>query len=253
MIDVKKNAQETYNKRMEEMYKNIKEKRDKQKEQKRRLIKLTESTSLKPEPDTINKSPRDILLKEYESLKKQFYKIDTDETLKKYYILSKAHKLGKKIYGAHYSIAAMAVHFDIPYETCRRIMSLERASKKIWKKINSGELSAFKAAQICLTINKDMREEIVDTVVKDNLSTYQIKRIDLPNKGKIKKERLKISVEKGFSRQDSAYRSISDTIERMNILLESKKENFPENKIPELILKLKKLSNHIEDKIKEWK
>jgi hypothetical protein len=131
-------------------------------------------------------------------------------------------------------------------------MSLSRASEKIWKLINDGKLSAFKAAQICLTINKSMRDEIVDTVIKDDLSTYQIKRMDLPNKGLIKKERLKVSVEKGYSRQDAAYRSVRDTVERMESILELKKEHFSPGKMPEIIMMLTRLRDLIDEKTKEW-
>lgn len=229
----KKLAQETYNQRMDEMH------------------NQNSSNIIKIKSNVTSKLNRQFLLDEYELLKNKYNTIDTDETLKKYRILSKAYKIGKKIYGIHYSISAMAIHFDIPYETCRRIMSLERANKKMWSLIKEGKLSAFKAAQICLTINENVRDKIVDAVVKDNLSTYQIKRLDRPNKGQVNEERLKISIERGFSTQDAAYRSIRDTVKRMNHLLDLKKENFSERRLPEIITMLEELKYLIDTKIKE--
>jgi hypothetical protein len=192
------------------------------------------------------------LIEQYSKLKKEYQKIDDDETLKKYEILSKANKLGKKIYGVHYSIAAMAIHFDIPYTTCKRIMSLERANERTWKLIYSKKISAFKVAQICLTKNYTKQDNIVDAVIKDNLSTYQIKRLDVQNKNKFKEERLNMVLERGFSRQDVAYKSLIETITRLNKLLDTNKTAFPTKKIPDIIESLEDLKDKIEHKIHEW-
>lgn len=192
------------------------------------------------------------LIKQYEKLKKEFQRIDHDETLKKYEVLSKAHKLGKKIYGAHYSIAAMSIHFEIPYTTCKRIMSLERANENTWKQIHSGKLSAFKAAQICLTKNHDKQDDIVKAVIRDNLSTYQIKKLDVKDKQEFKEQRLNMAMQKGFARESTAYNSLMETIIRLEKLLDIEKDKLPNKKMSEIIEALENLKDKIEHKVDEW-
>ena len=114
---------------------------------------------------------------EFKELKIQFFKIDTDETIKKWNVLSKAYKLGKKMYGNGYNTFRLSEDFDIPYTTAKRILSLDRATKKSWDLINKGKISAFRVAQICMTKNHKYQDEIVKTVIKDNLSTSQVKKL----------------------------------------------------------------------------
>lgn len=187
------------------------------------------------------------LQKEYEELKLKYFKTDTDETLKKYYILSKAYELGKKLYGQQFSKNILALHFDIGLTTVKRILSLNNANERTWKFIKDGKISASRVTMILLRWDSLRQDEIIDIVLKDNLTTYQIKK--LPIKGDIKKEKLKIAVEQGFARQSVAFKSFKDTVTRLNKLLELEEDTFPPKKIPEIIEMLDELKINIERKL----
>ena len=114
--------------------------------------------------------------KEFERLKQAFFRTDTDETIAKYKILQRAYELGKKIHKT-YSVQQLSIDFDVPYTTTKRVLSLERANERTWELINNGKITAFKVAQICMAINKTYQDEVVKMVIKDNLSTYDIKQL----------------------------------------------------------------------------
>jgi len=192
------------------------------------------------------------IIKEFEKLKKQFFKVDTDETIKKWEILSKAYKLGKQIHGNGYSVFRLSDDFDIPYTTVKRVLSLNRATKKTWDLINKGEISAFKVAQICMTKNKKYQDEIVKMVIKDKLSTVQVKDLRIDKRGDIKEARLNAALEKGFSRKDVAYRSLKSTLDRLNKLLNMKMEELPESKIVKLIDIMENVKEKLQNKINEF-
>jgi hypothetical protein len=189
--------------------------------------------------------------KEFEELKKQFYEIDTDETLKKWKILSKAYELGKKMHGSTYSIFKLSKDFKFPYTTTKRILSLNRATKQTWDLINEGKITAFRAAQICMTKNHDYQDETVEMVIKEKLSTVQIKKLRIDNRGDIKEARLTTALENGFARKDTAYKSLNDTLYRLNRLLNIKKDDLPQIKIDELIVLMKNTKKRLSNKINE--
>jgi hypothetical protein len=191
-------------------------------------------------------------IKEFKRLKRQFFEIDTDETLKKWKILSKAYELGKKMHGSEYSIFKLSEDFDFPYTTAKRILSLNHATKQSWDLINQGKISAFRVAQICMTKNHKYQDEVVKMVIKDNLSTNQVKKLRIDSRGDIKEARLTTALEKGFSRKDVAYRSLKDTLHRLNRLLTIEKEELPESKRIELVGLMKSVKELLEKKIDEF-
>ena len=190
---------------------------------------------------------------EFESLKKEFFKVDTDETLKKWKILSKAYELGKQINKGNYSVLKLSEDFEIPYTTTKRILSLNNATEKTWDMIKQGKISSFRVAQICMTKNKKYQDKVVDLVIKDKLSTTQVKKLRIDNRGDIKQARLKAALEKGFARKSTAYKSLEETLNRVNNLLSIKKEDLPESKINEMITLLITTQNNIALKIIEFK
>lgn len=97
------------------------------------------------------------LIIQFKKLKEQLDSLNHFDTLKKYRILSKMFKLGKKMYGVRYSIRKLAIEADMPYTTVKRIMSLEKANKNTWKLINERKISAFKAAYILYTKNTKLQ------------------------------------------------------------------------------------------------
>lgn len=193
----------------------------------------------------LDEAERERLKKKYELLKKQISKMNDDETLRKYEILSEAYSIGKKMYGQHYSYSTLAIDFETPYTTVKRVTSLDRATPKTWKLIKSGELSAFKAAQICATKDRTFQDEIVKIVIDNKLSTYQIKKLNIQKQEDLKKERLKIAVDKGFARADTAWISFRNTLDRMDILLLMDVETIPEFHRINLIKRLKSLESRI--------
>lgn len=182
----------------------------------------------------------------YNKLKIEYSKVLHNETLKKYYILSKAYKIGIKIYGIKYSQSRLSKDFDIPDTTIRRILSLRRANKQTWKLIRSGKLSSFKATQILLTKNNNLQDEIVKAIINDNLSTYEIKKYNkIDSLHELKKMRLNNALERGFARKSTAYVSFIHYINQLSKMLDLNKEDLPESYMPNLIIKLKKLNEKI--------
>ena len=186
------------------------------------------------------------LLKAYNKLKLDLDKDRHSETLRKYKILSKAYKLGIQIYGKNsFSVMKLALDFDIPYTTCKRILSLNKANNKTWKLINEGKITSFKVAQVLLKKNHFYQDEAIKLVIDENLSTYQIYSLKIGSLDDIKKERLRISVENGFARASIAYYSFNHTLERLEQLLILDKKFLPKDKIPLLNKKLIKISKQM--------
>ena len=187
------------------------------------------------------------LLKAYNKLKLDLDKERHSETLRKYKILSKAYKLGIQIYGKNsFSIMKLALDFDFPYTTCKRILSLDRANKKTWKLINENKISSFKVAQILLKKHHYHQNEAIKLVIDENLSTYQIYSLKTNSLDNIKKERLRISIENGFARASTCYSSFNHTLERLEQLLILDKKFLPKDKIPLLNKKLVKIIKKME-------
>jgi len=187
------------------------------------------------------------LLKAYNKLKLDLDKDRHSETLRKYKILSKAYKLGVQIYGKNsFSIMKLALDFDIPYTTCKRILSLDRANKKTWELINENKISSFKVAQILLKKHHYHQNEAIKLVIDENLSTYQIYSLKIDSLDNIKKERLRISIENGFARASTCYYSFNHTLERLEQLLILDKKFLPKDKIPLLNKKLVKIIKKME-------
>lgn len=187
-----------------------------------------------------------------ERLKDKYFnsKIKLDElrdnmTLKKWKILSEAYKTGKKIWGRNFTIEKLAMDMDIPMTTTLRCLSLDRANQKQWDLVNEGKLSAFKLAMICQSKNITYQDEIAEMVVKDNLSTYQLKSLRVKNLKDVNKERHRLAVEKGYSRRDSAYSNFEKWIGRGKLFLMMDRKHLPENKIDDVETRLKELNKNI--------
>lgn len=188
------------------------------------------------------------LLVAYNKLKAQMDSQRNSETLKKFYILKKAYSLGIKIYGRnHFSIVRLALDFEIPITTVKRVLSLSKANKRTWKLIKSKKISSFKVAMALLKKDTTYQDEIVDLIIKDKLSTYQINSLNIRKLSDIKKERLRISIDNGFARASTAYLSLKSTLDRLEELLQLDLKYLPAKKFPELKMKLEKLNQDIEN------
>jgi len=255
--DMKKlsDSQKIWNKQLEERYKEDKQKIKKAKENEAKEVEVKKVKGI--EIKNIKKNEK-FKMKglnnkeiEFKKLKKQFFEIDTDETIKKWKILSRAYKLGKQMY-SNYSVLKLSKDFDIPYTTAKRVLSLDKANEKTWNLINNNKISAFKVAQICMTKNNKYQDEIVKVVIRNNLSTNLIKKLRIDKRGDIKEARLTAALEKGFSRKDVAYRSLKDTLLRLNALLTIKKEELPESKIIGLINLMESVKDKLQERINEF-
>ena len=85
--------QEKWNKQVEEDYR----KKNRKEINKKELIKEYQQAIEKKMQKNID--PKRSLVEEYKHLQKEYFKIDDDETIKKWKVLSKAYKVGKEIYG----------------------------------------------------------------------------------------------------------------------------------------------------------
>lgn len=185
----------------------------------------------------------------YNDLKKKLGSIEEQETLAKYRILSEAAKIGRKIYGGYFSIARLAIDFDIPVSTAKRVLSLEKASKYAWNMIESKKIGAHKVAQILMSIKKEKQDEIIKLAIKDNLSTYQIKKIRL-YKDDVKKLRLEAAISKGFARRWNEINAFIASITRLDSFLKLNTSEYPAEKKAEVQVKLTNLKNKIEEYLK---
>lgn len=231
---------EKWNRIVEEQYK-----RNKLLEKQKSKEELIELPMLEDKSTFKNKQ-----LKAYDKLKKNFNVVNDNETIAKWKILSKAYKLGKDIYGQHFTIVKLSYDFQIPYATAKRVLSLDRANKRTWELINSGEISAFKVAQICMNKSIKFQDQIVDIVIEQNLSTYQIRDLRIKEGGlDVKTVRLEKAVQQGFTRKETAFKSLKDTVKRMIRLLDIPADGFSDKKIPEIIKMLEELQFKTNKKI----
>jgi len=181
----------------------------------------------------------------YFAKKEQLNKLRDNATLENYKILSEAQKLGKQIWNSHFTLTKLAEDMDMPYTTVCRCMSLSRADKSAWKLVEEDKLSVFKLAMICSLKSKKYRDEIIKMVVKDNLSTYQIKTLTINNIGDINKERHRLVIENGYTRKSSAYSNFNNWIDRGKLFLTMDINKLPEDKVPVIKEELKELDNRI--------
>lgn len=179
--------------------------------------------------------------------KEEIDQIRSDETLAKWKVLSEAYKLGKKIWSTHFNVVRLAKDMELPLTTTKRCLSLDRATKFTWKMINEGKISAFKAAQVCQSKNFYFQDEIIKEVIKNNISTSKIKGLRAINSEEdMNVWRHKLAIQKGYSREDSAYRSFKMWIERGKLFLIMKKEAINEKKRKEIEKELRVLNNKIQ-------
>jgi hypothetical protein len=185
------------------------------------------------------------LQKQYLNLKQDYFKLRDSETLRKYRILAKAKKIGLKLFGRSYTIHQLSEDYEIPYTTVKRVLGLEKANKRTWELIKSKELSAFKAAMVLSTKDTLYQDEIIDMVLKRNLSTYQIKQIRVRDYKDLAKNDRKFAIAKGYSRDHEAYYKFLQAITRLNDFL-GLKPHYLTDKNKELVRKrLEKLQSEI--------
>lgn len=188
---------------------------------------------------------KELLKKQYTESREQLLKMRDNITLKRWKVLSKAYKIGKKIWGTKFTREQLAEDMDMKYTTTLRCLSLDRVNKRNWKLIDKGKISVFKVAQICQSKSITYQDEIVDLVIKENYSTYQITTLKVRSFGDINKEKHRLATENGYSRKESAYRNFNMWIDRGHLFLLMDKKHLPEKKHKEIMDKLKKINRDI--------
>lgn len=147
----------------------------------------------------MDKSEKELLIEElrrkYQKEKAKLDQIRSDATIEKWKILSKAYKLGKQIWGNHFSRQRLAFDMEIPLTTVLRCLALDKANKRTWKLIKDGKISAFKVAQVCQSKSYHYQDEVIDLVIEKNVSTYKIKGLKVNCLGDINKERHRLACE----------------------------------------------------------
>ncbi len=187
-----------------------------------------------------------------EQLKKQYFKskeqlsVMRDEiTLNRWKILSRANKIGKRIWRRRFTRRILSRDMDIPYTTTLRCLSLDKANKRTWGLIKNKKISVYKVAQICQSKCNTYQDDIVDLVIEENYSTYQITTLNIKNSGDISKERHRLACENGYSRKHSAYFNFNSWVDRGTLFLLMDKAHLPDDKIEDIENKLKRLSGQI--------
>lgn len=170
----------------------------------------------------------------YDDLKIQLETLNHNSTLEKYKILSEAYKIGKKINGSKYSYFRLSFDFEVPYTTVKRICSFDKANSRTWQLIKDKRITSFKAVQVLHQHGATYQDELIDMVIKNNLTTYDIRNLRCKTLKEVKEQRLTIAVEKGFARENTAYLSFKNTVDRLNILLSLKPSQFPKTKLASL-------------------
>jgi hypothetical protein len=193
----------------------------------------------------------DTLIIAYNKLKEQYDSMRHSETIKKYILLSKAQTIARKLYGRSYSVSRLSLDFEIPYTTVKRCLALERANKNTWRLIREGKITSFKVAQALSTKSRHFQDELIDLIIKKNLSTYEIRKVKIHDEKDIRIARQKIAINRGYSRESSAYYSFDRAIKRMSDFLTIDKSFLPKDKLPTIKLKLIKLEEEINSFIKQ--
>ena len=104
---------------------------------------------------------------------------------------------------------------------------------------------------ICQLKSKTYHDEIVAMVAKGKLSTHQIKTLTINDLEDINKERHRLAIENGYSRQSSAYFNFKHWIERGKMFLMMDKEYLPNTKLKDIQEELKLLNLKIQRYINE--
>lgn len=186
------------------------------------------------------------------NLKKRYFKskeeldiIRHNATLAKWKVLSNAYKLGKKIWGRNFTKQRLAFDMDMPMTTTLRCLALDKANSKSLRLLRAKKISAFKLAMICQLKSKTYQDEIVNMTIKDNLSTYKIKTLKINKLSDINKERHRLAIEEGYSRQSSAAENFQRWIERGKLFLILKEKALTKTKYVKIKKELKDLNEKI--------
>lgn len=185
------------------------------------------------------------LKEKYFKTKEELDAIRSDMTLLKWEILSRAYKLGKKIWGQRFSVQRLSKDMELPYTTTKRCLALDNATKKSWERLQKGEISAFKLAMICLLKNKTYQDEIVDAVIEDNIPTHKIKAFKARSIKDVNKWRHERAVETGYARKDAAHRAVHLWIQRGKRMMLLPWSSMPTAKHKEIKTELESLQRAI--------
>jgi len=175
-----------------------------------------------------------ITSKRYEELKQEYQKELHNETLRKFKILDEAFNIGVKLKGQSYNYMTLCIDFEVPYSTCKRILSLRKANKTTWELINKGKITAFKVAMVLLQKDNTYQDELIDIVIKEKLSTYDIKNLKDGSLKEVNDNRLRIAVDKGYSRKHGAYSSLCKYLDRIDAFSVIDVQNLPKTKYEEI-------------------
>lgn len=189
---------------------------------------------------------KESLKKKYFETREQLETISHNATLAKWKALSAGYKLGKKVWGSRFTRQRLSEDMGIPLTTVLRCLSLDRANQKSVKLMEDNKISASKLSMICSSKSKTFQDEMVKMVIEDNLTTYQIKSLKIKDVKDVGMEKLRLAVEKGFSRESSAIKSLENWIERGELILLLKKSKIEQHRLTDIKDKLKKLNKQIE-------
>ncbi len=175
------------------------------------------------------------LKEEYENLKKKMEFARSKFTIENFRILNRAYEIGKNLYGNNlFGYKQLAKDFKMGSTTVSRIMNLKKANKRTWKLIEQGKLGSHKVALILARRSRHFQNEVVDMVIKYNLSTKEITKIKTDDLDVLNDERRRIATERGFSQRQNAFRSIEAVLTRLPEVMRISPDFIPNTKIKTL-------------------
>lgn len=196
-------------------------------------------------------TPEEALKKKYFASKAELDIIRDNTTLLKWEVLSKAYEIGKEIWGKEFTVKKLSDDMGLPYTTTKRCLSLDNATPKSWELLQKKKISAFKLAMVCQSKRNGFQDEIVEAIIKDNLSTSQIKAFR-PNSIKdVNKWRHMKAVANGYSAQESALRNFKTWIDRGTIFMLMPIKSVGKDNKEEVLDSLKLLKLKIDRYIKK--
>jgi len=190
------------------------------------------------------------LEKKYFKSKEEIDAILHNVTLLKWRALTKANKLGKEIWGKEFTVKRLAHDMGVSYSTTKRCLALDNATPKSWELLRAKKISSFKLAMICQLKRSAFQDDIVKAVIDGNMSTCQIKSFNPNSIGDVNKWRHKKAVEKGYSREDAAFRQLNIWVDRGYLFMLMPISSIGTKRKKEMIDKLKLLRLKLDRYIK---
>jgi len=114
------------------------------------------------------------LRERYDELILEMTSLNNNHALDYYKIVKEASEIGFEIFGVNFSQQKLSVDFGISRKSVGRCLALNNMNKKTQKLVETGKISASKILPILFNSNQDYQNEIIQKIMKDNITQEQI-------------------------------------------------------------------------------